>query len=540
MGELLSLFEKPKPSTKRVPRSYQQEFIGNWEKALATQAGEIAVAAPGLGKTFMAAMVARPARRVLFMVNRDHLREQSMTTLQQDSGKPWTIEQGDLWAPVDGQASVVALVQSLIRPHPVHGHRFKRFPADAFDVVIIDEVHKMMGEEYRAPAEYFQLGGAKILGFTGTPAGVDYQPLITSQVFDFPLARSIKEAWALGFELRVYNAKVDLDGVPWSGGDWSRKALDDVMAHAAAAVAKAAIEECDDLKTLIFLPGINAVEAVTDAINKLQPGTARCLHSKLSDTEKRGTRKAFENGEFQRIVSCDMIREGFDDVNAAAVVLARPMGQLHDYIQIISRGSRILSHLGDIVDMEERRAAIAASAKPVCRVIDLACVSEQHDVMTIMDALGGDYTKREKDLANKAAKGKPSDKSGTRKEAGQDPIKLLEWARRELEFRDAMAEQAKKAKVELKRKEKANPAGPPSADMLRKMAEFSIPIREGMTHDEVNKVLRYEYLCRSKGWCNFKQRAWIEKNCGVRDARQMTVARGTELAALYKKRRGIG
>ncbi len=519
MGELLSLFEKPKTTTKRTPRSYQQALFDAWEARKGEGRGKLAVLATGLGKTYIASqIVRRTPGRALFLCNRTELRRQAMETLADDSGRRWQVEQADQWASVNGSDSVVALVQSMIQPHAA-GKRYMRFQRDAFSLIVIDEVHRMMSDESKSVLEYFET--AELLGLTATPAGKDYQPLFTVDVFNYPLAKALREAWSVDFEYRTYHAPtVKLDDVEWSGGDWSRRALDEAMTHAAAAIAKAAVDECDDLKTLVFCPGIRCIEAATDAINKAKPESARALHSKLSDFVKASTIRDHKAGKFQYLVSCDMVREGYDDPEVQCILLAKPMGQAHDYEQVIGRGSRLWPGLGSIEVMDARASAIAASPKPRCRLVDLACVSERHAVVSVTDVLGGDYTDRERALAKKSLIGDGiKDKSRSREGSERDPLKALEWAKRELEFRDALAEQAKKAKVELRRKEKADPNGPPTEGELRKLKELGLP--SVSTHAEAVKAVRRAYSPYS---CTAKMQSFAREWLGVIDPKPLSRA----------------
>lgn len=520
---------------KRTPRAYQAEFFEAWRTRRHEGRGKLAVAFTGAGKSFMATMAIRDTPgRCLFLVNRTFLRIQMMETLARDSGRRWQLEQADAWAKPDANDSVIALVQTMIQPHPEHGARHKRFPRDHFSLIVVDEVHKMWSKRYREVLEYFET--AEILAFTATPGNIDYKPLLSVVVQNYPLNKARQDAWSVDFEYITYETDVNLKGVKWSGGDWSRDELDRVIAHAAGAIAKAAVTEayCPErgyLRNLVFCPGINAIEAVVAAINAIQPGSARPLHSKLPDGVKRVNVADHKAGVFQHLVSCDMIREGYDDQRIQAITLAKPMGNAWDYEQVIGRGSRISSAIGAIVNEDERRAAIAASDKPKCRLIDLACVSEKHKLITVIDVLGGDYTEAERKLAKQAMDGeagrgkKPKDKSGGRDKARRDPAAALEWARRELAKREELGKLAASAEVKLTRKkqkppERLTPDGSAVAmteGQCRDLDRFGLPYDEHTTKEFALGLSRTEYLRARQfgGWLPDHALDWVRNVAGV-------------------------
>jgi len=76
------------------------------------------------------------------------------------------------------------------------------------------------------------------------------------------------------------------------------------------------------------------------------------------------------------LVSCDLIRVGFDAPETYAVVLCRPWNSLVAYMQTIGRGTRTVGVPAGLTDPAERRAAIARSRKPkmvFIQLVDVGC-----------------------------------------------------------------------------------------------------------------------------------------------------------------------
>ena len=52
------------------------------------------------------------------------------------------------------------------------------------------------------------------------------------------------------------------------------------------------------------------------------------------------------------------------------------------------------------------------------------------------------------------------------------------------------------------------------------------------TKDEANKLLRYEHLAHAKGWCDYTQRQWLQRNLGV-SGRGLPKSKGAVLARAW-------
>ncbi len=102
----------------------------------------------------------------------------------------------------------------------------------------------------------------------------------------------------------------------------------------------------------------------------------------------------------------DIYREGFDVPETEFVVMARPTKSVLVVTQKVGRGTRPLPGVVDgLATPEERKAAIAASAKPHCTVVDFV-FNTRHRPASCIDALGGNYDPKIRELAAEDAKGK--------------------------------------------------------------------------------------------------------------------------------------
>jgi type I site-specific restriction endonuclease len=140
------------------------------------------------------------------------------------------------------------------------------------------------------------------------------------------------------------------------------------------------------------------------------------------------------------LVNCNCFSEGFDSPAVELVVQAKPTKSRSLYAQQIGRGTRPLPGIVDGLDnAEQRRGAIAASAKPLLTVLDFVGNSGRHKLMTSLDILGG---KTRDDILEKAAKrlaktGKAQRVADVIDEIEEEERQKADAARRDIEARKA-------------------------------------------------------------------------------------------------------
>jgi type I site-specific restriction endonuclease len=100
-----------------------------------------------------------------------------------------------------------------------------------------------------------------------------------------------------------------------------------------------------------------------------------------------------------------VLTEGFDNPGVEVIVMARPTKSRALFSQMAGRSTRPLPGIVDLFDTpEERRKAIAESAKPNCLIVDFVGNSGRHKLMSSADILGGNVTDDVLDRAVERAK----------------------------------------------------------------------------------------------------------------------------------------
>jgi type I site-specific restriction endonuclease len=123
--------------------------------------------------------------------------------------------------------------------------------------------------------------------------------------------------------------------------------------------------------------------------------------------ERKQILSDFREGRFKRVINCGVLTEGFDDAGVEVVLMGRPTKSRSLYAQCCGRGTRPLPGVVDGHEKdtpEQRKAAILASAKPSCLIVDFVGNAGRHKLMTTADILGGKVSDEAQALAVKRAK----------------------------------------------------------------------------------------------------------------------------------------
>ena len=175
-----------------------------------------------------------------------------------------------------------------------------------------------------------------------------------------------------------------------------------------------------DRKTLVFAAGVPQAEKMCEIFNRHKPGSAICIVGTTDKELRRDLLARYSHGEFQFLCGCGVFTEGFDEPSIECVVQARPTRSRSLYAQMAGRGTRVLPGVIEGVGVppdsyeteeeggvwrietpEDRRKAIAASAKPGLLIIDFVGNAGRHKLVYAGDLLGGEYSDEVVELANK-------------------------------------------------------------------------------------------------------------------------------------------
>ena len=513
------------PSGRLVLRDYQKEAFESVFDHLETSDSTLVVMPTGTGKTLVFAAIAERASeagRVLVMAHRDELIQQAAEKIQRFTGLECDIEMGDQYADQrifqDRCPVVVTSVQTMSRPR-----RMERFHHDDFRLVICDEGHHCAAETYRAVIQYYRKNpSCKILGVTATPDRADEEALgkvFQTVAYDYKITQAIDDGWLVPIEQQFIQVDgLDLSTVKTTGGDLNQGDLAKILEQEKIlhGYADPTIQIAAGRKTLVFAASIAQAEQLAGIFNRHRPESARwiCGDAVRCPREiRRETLKAFARGDFQFLVNCAVLLEGYDEPSIELVAVARPTKSRSLYAQMVGRGTRPLSGLVDGIETPEGRcAAIADSSKQCITILDFVGNSGRHKLIHTGDILGTEF---EGDVIAEATRA-----VGGQNSRGERADMLAALRAAEENKKKRLADKARvrvgakftSSKIDpfalwdmLPRREKSYAMGRMADAQQKAKLEKIKAWQEGMTFTQAEQIIEEAEHRRRRGLCTYAQ-----------------------------------
>lgn len=394
------------------------------------------VAATGTGKTTTAIAIAEEFLhhgRVIVCVHRYELAMQFVERFHDMLGIACDVEMADLRVKkyfMDQAKVVVATVQTLCS----RGGRMERFSPDDYSLLITDEAHHSVAPSFQRVIDYFKRNSSlKHLGMTATPDRADKSALgkiyqehspDVKGALQYEIPKAIADGWLVPIEAKsVIIRGLDFSHIKTTAGDLNGAQLaaemerEEPLHLVAQAIIEAAmgfkehaldglyelaepdfraamdgmLEGAAPRQTLVFTASVAHAERLAEILDRYVKGCAAWVCGKTAGDERRETLRRFAEKQTRILCNVAVLTEGWDCPNVEVVFDAAPTKSRARFTQKVGRGTRPLAGLVDpLPTAEERRAAIAASAKPKLTLLDAAGNTGRHKLVSIVDILGGD------------------------------------------------------------------------------------------------------------------------------------------------------
>ena len=368
----------------REPRYYQEIAINNALDAIAEKQQRILLTlATGTGKTVIAFHIAWKlfqakwniqrdggrAPRVLFLADRNILANQAFNSFSAfDENALVRIKPSDVkdkgHVPTNG--SVFFTIFQSFMSGPKNKPYYGQYPADFFDLVIVDECHRGGAKDesrWRGILEYFST--AVQIGLTATPKrnfNADTYAYFGEPVYTYSLKEGIKDGFLTPFKVKII--QTDMDEYVYAGDD-------DVVAGEEQIEEGEVFKEKDfnkriiiegkerdrvktmlnsinpKEKTLVFCANIAHAGMIRDIINQLtvNPPVDYCVRVTSRDAKTGDTHlRQFQDNEKTLptiLTTSQKLSTGVDALNIRNIVLMRPVNNMIEFKQIIGRGTRL-------------------------------------------------------------------------------------------------------------------------------------------------------------------------------------------------------
>lgn len=396
-------------------RPYQEEarkaVEAEWSEK--RQKRTLLVLPTGTGKTIVFAKIiedqVKKGERVLVLAHRNELLEQASDKLLKATKIPTALERAEHTSLGSFAPVTVGSVQTLQREK-----RLAKFHSGYFNTIVIDEAHHAISDGYQRVLDHFNQ--AKVLGVTATPDRGDMQNL--GQVFDslayeYQLTDAIKDGYLSPIKAMTIPLNIDINGVKQSAGDFAVGQLGDALDPYLEQIADEMVKQCQNRKTVVFLPLIKTSRKFTRLLN--ERGLTAAEVNGQSDNREQ-ILADFENGKYQVLCNSMLLTEGWDCPSVDCVVVLRPTKVRALYAQMIGRGTRL------------------APGKKELLLLDFLWNTERHDLCHPASLIAKDQEVVDKMTEKITEASEAVDIQEAEQEAKQDIVKQRE---------EALAEQLK-------------------------------------------------------------------------------------------------
>ena len=336
------------------PKSYQQDMLDQLHaERLQGRHRNLLVAATGTGKTVVAAFDYRRLcaeqggrPRLLFVAHREEILRQARRTYQEvlrDHAFGCLLVGG---AEPDSHDHLFATIDSVSSRGLVD-----RFGADYWNVVVIDECHRLAANRFDALANAIR--PAVLLGLTATPERSDGKSILGyfqnrrdgSPAVELRLWQALDLQLLCPFEYYACDDETDFSSVPWNAP--GETAAIDRLVTGNDMRARMVIHEWQRLagslsqsRALVFCVSVGHARFMTDRLNAAGI-LAECVVGDSSSEDRRAAPERLARGEINAIVTCDLYNEGVDLPFVNTLLLLRPTQSPVLFQQQIGRGLRL-------------------------------------------------------------------------------------------------------------------------------------------------------------------------------------------------------
>ena len=325
-----------RPYQEQAFDSVFREWDGGHNKTLV-------VMPTGTGKTIVFAKVVeecvRRGYRVLIMAHRGELLDQAADKIFKATGLRSAVEKAGETCLGQWYRVVVGSVQTLMSEK-----RLRKFPADYFDVIIVDEAHHCISQSYQRVLQYF--GGSNVLGVTATPDRADMKNLgsyFESLAFEYTMPEAIRSGYLVPIKALTVPLKIDIRMVGISAGDFKVGEIGTALDPYLEQIADEMTRFCKTRKTIVFLPLIATSKKFQGML--IERGFAAAEVNGGSE-DRAQILQDFADGKYNVICNSMLLTEGYDCPAVDCIIVLRPTKSRPLYSQMVGRGTRLSPETG--------------------------------------------------------------------------------------------------------------------------------------------------------------------------------------------------
>lgn len=374
--EAVKLVEQPfhTDGSCKEPRYYQRVAINRAIEAVAKgQQRVLLVMATGTGKTYTAFQIiwrlwkAKSKKRILFLADRNILVDQ---TMQQDFAPFGEVMHKVSNREVKKNYEIYLALYQAVTGKEEWKQIYRQFPADFFDLVVVDECHRGSASEdsaWREVLTYFN--NATHLGLTATPKETKEISNITyfgDPVYTYSLKQGIEDGFLAPY--KVIRIATDVDAVgytpekgkidklgqaveqrQYNTKDFDRNLVLEKRTQLVASKVWEYLKATDPLaKTIVFCDDQDHAERMRQELVKLIPAAVsnRRYVMRITGDDNEGKAQLsyfIDNDEPYPVIATTskLLTTGVDAKTCKLIALDQTINSMTEFKQIIGRGTRL-------------------------------------------------------------------------------------------------------------------------------------------------------------------------------------------------------
>lgn len=330
---------------KLQPNAMQISFINNLNKIL--EKGEkraLLISATGTGKTYASAFALREnkPRRALFLVHREQIAKQAIESYKKIFGETKTF--GLLSGNSKGfEADFLFSTMQMMSKEDI----FKKFKEDEFDIIVIDEAHRIGASSYQKIIQYFK--PKLLLGMTASPERTDgydvYKEFNYNIACEIRLKQALEENFLCPFHyFGITDIEFDGETIDENTelSDFSKLTCDERVNYIIKQIEFYG-HSGTTTNGLVFCSSKREALALSDKFNDrgyfTVVLTGEDSQEKREEAINRLTSKNIEE-KIDYIFTVDIFNEGVDIPEINQVIMLRPTESPIVFVQQLGRGLR--------------------------------------------------------------------------------------------------------------------------------------------------------------------------------------------------------
>jgi len=260
------------------------------------------------------------------------------------------------WSDCAESHFVVTNVQQIGQPR---SRWLRQFPADFFDMILIDEGHHNAAASWQRLMHKFP--AAKIISLTATPFRSDGMELTGKMVYRYPFLRAMRQGYIktlravhvaprkISFTYRDGTKQCTLEEIlRLREEQWFSRGVA-LAPECNGHIVRASIEQCERLRAVRgsgqqIIAAACSVEHARQLAELYRASGYACeeIHSQQSKGQRSSILARLRRSQLDCIVQVQMLGEGFDHPPLSVAAVFRPFRSLAPYVQFVGRIMRVM------------------------------------------------------------------------------------------------------------------------------------------------------------------------------------------------------